>query len=125
MKFIATCPIFQTKAIPSPSFSWGGMLSSSEDLALLSSAGLGGDFLSEASRDILFTSQHLSDGSETGYGFGWFVDMDKFLDARTYKLPKDLYLHLKEIIKGRDLIWHSGTSSGVTAMLILPRKAML
>ncbi len=45
--------------------------------------------------------------------------MGKFLDEHRGRLPPVLYEHLKEISRGRQLVWHNGTASGATAMLLL------
>jgi CubicO group peptidase (beta-lactamase class C family) len=57
------------------SYKWGGAgyLSSSEDLARFGRALLDESVLSEASRELLWTSMTTRDGASTGYGFGWFV----------------------------------------------------
>ena len=96
-----------------------GMLSTSDDLAALGRALVGEDFLSPGSRALLFTSQTLTSGESTGYGLGWFVDMPEFLSAHRSEMPASLYEHLAQISAGRQLIWHSGTANGATAMLLL------
>jgi serine beta-lactamase-like protein LACTB len=96
-----------------------GMLSTAEDLATLANALLDHTYLDSAARSLLFMSQSTLDGGLTGYGFGWFVDMDKFLDDHRSEIPASMYSHLKQISKGRQLIWHSGTANGATAMLLM------
>lgn len=96
-----------------------GMLSSSEDLTKFGGMLLSGPFISHASRSLLFTSQKTSSGVPTGYGFGWFVDMNKFLDDRADRVPPELMAHLKGLYQDRQLIWHSGTASGASAMLLM------
>lgn len=96
-----------------------GMLSTAPDLATFGVWLLTNGDLSSRIRPILFTSQTTLSGSSTGYGFGWFVDMDKFLDDHRSEIPSELYSHLNTISHGRKLIWHSGTASGATAMLLL------
>jgi CubicO group peptidase (beta-lactamase class C family) len=99
-----------------------GMLSTSDDLAALGNALLNDKFPDSTSGSLLFTSQSTLSGESTGYGFGWFVDMDKFLDDHRGEIPLAQYSHLKKISKGRKLIWHSGTAGGATAMLLLVPK---
>lgn len=96
-----------------------GMLSSSVDLALMGNALVTNGFLNEASKELLFNSQKTNDEKLTGYGFGWYVDMHKFLDARKDKIPSQFYTHLSQLFENRQLIWHSGTASGATAILML------
>ena len=57
------------------SYKWagGGFLSTPSDLVTFGSAMLHSDFLTEASRKLLFAPQHKNDGKATEYGFGWFV----------------------------------------------------
>jgi serine beta-lactamase-like protein LACTB, mitochondrial len=96
-----------------------GMLSTTPDLAAFGASLLSNAPLNAQIRPILFTSQATASGESTGYGFGWFVDMDKFLDAHRSEIPTEQYLHLKALGHGRKLFWHSGTASGATAMLLL------
>ncbi len=100
-------------------FAGAGMLSSSSDLAKFGTALVGDSFLAAPSKKLLFSSQNTDDGKPTGYGFGWFVDMNKFLDDRKDKIPPELLAHLKELYTDRQLIWHSGSSSGAISMLLL------
>jgi CubicO group peptidase (beta-lactamase class C family) len=61
------------------SYKWagGGFVSTAEDLVTFGSAHLApGARLAQASLDLLMTSQHTSDGKETGYGVGWFIARD-------------------------------------------------
>ena len=96
-----------------------GMLSTAPDLATLGVSLLNNNNFSSGIRPTLFTSQTTLSGTSTGYGFGWFVDMNKFLDNHRSEIPAQLYSHLNAISHGRKLIWHSGTASGATAMLLL------
>ncbi|PCI31586.1 MAG: hypothetical protein COB54_09415 [Alphaproteobacteria bacterium] len=100
-------------------FAGGGMLSTSRDLAKFGHALVNDSFLNSASRELLFSSQVTTDGRSTGYGLGWFVDMTKFLEDRKDRIPPELYGHLIDLFQDRQLIWHSGTSSGAVAMLLL------
>ena len=100
-------------------FAGGGMLSTSRDLGKFGDALVEGSFLDVESTKLLFSSQRTTDGATTGYGFGWFVDMPKFLTERQDKIPPALYSHLMGLFHDRQLVWHSGTSSGAAAMLLL------
>ena len=57
------------------SYKWagGGFLSTTEDVLAFANAHLGDEFLTEASRKLLFTEQRTRDGEGVGYGFGWFI----------------------------------------------------
>ena len=82
------------------SYKWagGGFLSTTEDLARVGQLLLDGALLKSDSRQLLWTSQRTTDGKETGYGMGWFVDRDA---------------------AGRRRIYHSGGSVGGTAYLLI------
>jgi CubicO group peptidase (beta-lactamase class C family) len=60
------------------SYKWagGGFLSTPEDLVSLLSALLHPGFLSARTRDLLFTPQHLNNGTPTNVGIGWRIDKD-------------------------------------------------
>jgi len=61
------------------SYKWagGGFVATAEDLVTFGSAHLAPSVrLTQASLDLLMTSQHSSDGKETGYGVGWFIARD-------------------------------------------------
>ena len=55
------------------SYKWagGGFLSTPEDMLVFANAHLEPGFLQAETLDMLFTSQRLRDGTETGYGIGW------------------------------------------------------
>lgn len=82
------------------SYKWagGGFLSTTEDLARVGQLLLDGALLEPKTRQLLWTSQHTTDGRETGYGMGWFVDHDP---------------------AGRRRVYHSGGSVGGTAYLLI------
>jgi len=88
------------------SYKWagGGFLSSSEDLVKFGSALLQPGFLKPESLRVLFTSQKMADGKESGYGIGWFVGKSK---------------------SGQRIYHHSGGSVGSTSQLILYPEAHL
>ena len=82
------------------SYKWagGGFLSTTEDVLAFANAHLDGGYLSEASRELLFTEQRTGDGEGVGYGFGWFI--------RTRE-------------DGRRLLSHSGGSVGGTSLMVM------
>lgn len=82
------------------SYKWagGGFLSTTEDLARVGQLLLDGALLQPNTREMLWTSQRTTDGKETGYGMGWFVDRDA---------------------AGRRRVFHSGGSVGGTAYLLI------
>lgn len=89
------------------SYKWagGGFLSTTEDLARVGQLLLDGALLKPETRRMLWTSQRTTDGKETGYGMGWFVDHDA---------------------AGRRRIYHSGGSVGGTAyLLIYPEQKLV
>jgi len=89
------------------SYKWagGGFLSTTEDLARLGQLLLDGAVLKPETRQLLWTSQHTTDGKETGYGMGWFTDHDP---------------------AGRRRVFHSGGSVGGTAyLLIYPEQRLV
>ena len=82
------------------SYKWagGGFLSTTEDVLRFANAHLRDDYLSKASRKMLFTEQRTDAGEGVGYGFGWFIQQD---DA------------------GRRLLSHAGGSVGGTSLMIM------
>jgi CubicO group peptidase (beta-lactamase class C family) len=82
------------------SYKWagGGFLSTTEDLARVGQRLLDGALLTPETRQMLWTSQRTTNGKETGYGMGWFVDRDA---------------------AGRRRVYHSGGSVGGTAYLLI------
>ena len=82
------------------SYKWagGGFLSTTEDVLAFADAHLDDDFLTEASRKLLFTEQKTRDGEGVGYGLGWFI--------RTRE-------------DGRRLLSHSGGSVGGTSLMVM------
>ena len=82
------------------SYKWagGGFLSTTEDVLRFANSHLDDEFLSEASRKLLFTEQRTRDGEGVGYGFGWFI--------RTRE-------------DGRRLLSHSGGSVGGTSLMVM------
>ena len=86
------------------SYKWagGGFLSTAEDLVRFGSAHLKPGWLSAQSLDLLFTSQHTSDGRATEYSVGWFVATDSL---------------------GHRIVYHGGGSVGGTTGFIVDRDA--
>ena len=89
------------------SYKWagGGILSTSEDLARFGNAHLTDEFLQPATIEMLWESQETESGDETGYGIGWFNDVDA---------------------RGRRVVRHSGGSvGGTTNFRILPDDGLV
>lgn len=84
------------------SYKWagGGFLSTPEDLLRFAAAHLSADFLSAATLEVLFASQRLQDGEETGYGIGW---------------------RSGENSRGERIVSHTGGSVGGTTVLVVNR----
>lgn len=82
------------------SYKWagGGFLSHAEDLVRFGSAHLQAGFLQQTTLDLLFTSQRLRSGKETGVGIGWRIGTDQ---------------------EGRRVRHHGGTIEGGRAMLMM------
>jgi len=82
------------------SYKWagGGFLSTPEDMIRFAEAHRAPGFLPQEGLDFLMTSQTLSNGSETGYGFGWTTAEDD---------------------SGRHLVGHTGGSVGGTTLMTM------
>jgi serine beta-lactamase-like protein LACTB len=82
------------------SYKWpsGGFLSNAEDLVRFGSAHLQPGFLRQSTLDVLFTSQKLTSGKETGVGIAWRIGTDP---------------------QGRRILHHGGTIEGGRAMLMM------
>jgi CubicO group peptidase (beta-lactamase class C family) len=82
------------------SYKWagGGFIGTTADLVRFGMAHIDGGVLTPATLEVLWTSQHLNDGSATGYGIGWRVGTDHY---------------------GRRVVSHAGGSIGGTAFLLL------
>lgn len=82
------------------SYKWagGGFLSTPEDLVRFAFAHLDSGFLKPETVRLLWTSQRLRSGEETGYGMGWFTRPDSL---------------------GHRLVAHSGGSVGGNALLLI------
>ncbi|PTL81576.1 serine hydrolase [Vitiosangium sp. GDMCC 1.1324] len=82
------------------SYKWpgGGFLSTAEDLVTFGSAHLQPGFLRKETLALLFTSQKLKSGKETGVGIGWRIGVSS---------------------QGRRILHHRGAIEGGRAMLML------
>jgi len=89
------------------SYKWagGGFISTTEDMLKLGHAYLRSDFIADSTITRFITSQHTTDGEETGYGIGWRSDQDE---------------------KGLSWFGHSGGSvGGSTQFLIYPAERLV
>ncbi|RKG92363.1 class A beta-lactamase-related serine hydrolase [Corallococcus terminator] len=82
------------------SYKWGGggLLSTAEDLVVFGSAHLQPGFLRKETLALLFTSQKLKSGKETGVGIGWRIGVSA---------------------QGRRILHHRGAIEGGRTMLML------
>ena len=82
------------------SYKWagGGFLSNAEDLVRFGSAHLRPGFFSQRTLDLLFTSQRLRSGKDTGVGIAWRIGTDA---------------------KGRRIFHHGGSIDGGRAMVMM------
>jgi CubicO group peptidase (beta-lactamase class C family) len=82
------------------SYKWasGGFLSNAEDLANFGSAVMEPGFLRQDMLDLMFTSQRLRSGEETGVGIAWRIGKDA---------------------KGNRVFHHGGTIEGGRAMIMI------
>jgi serine beta-lactamase-like protein LACTB len=86
------------------SYKWagGGYLSTAEDLVRFGSAHLNTERLGSAALNLLFTSMRTRDGSETGYGLGWYTNRDE---------------------RGHRVVSHTGSAVGGSAILVVDRDS--
>lgn len=107
-KFIegrASCySVWKNNVIESPqvdnSNKWGGggFLSTCTDMLRFGNGLLENKIISPVTRELLFTSLTLSDGTKTGYGLGWSTGTDK---------------------NGRRFVYHVGSPCGSKAYLVI------
>jgi serine beta-lactamase-like protein LACTB, mitochondrial len=92
--------VLKNAAYTDNSYKWagGGFLGSAEDLVRFGSAHLQPGFFSQATLDVLFTSQTLSSGKPTGVGIAWRIGVDG---------------------NGRRILHHGGSLDGGRAMLMM------
>jgi serine beta-lactamase-like protein LACTB, mitochondrial len=76
----------------------GGFLSAPIDIVKLGLTLVNDKFLKKETRELLFTSQKLVNGRETNYGMGWRIGKDA---------------------RGRKYVYHSGTSVGGKAFILI------
>ncbi len=82
----------------------GGFLSTAEDVVRFGGGLLAGKLLKQKTLDLFFTSGKTDNGKETGYGFGWGV----------------------EVKDGKRFVGHSGSPVGGTAILVMrPEKQLV
>ncbi|MEX2605301.1 MAG: serine hydrolase domain-containing protein [Gracilimonas sp.] len=82
----------------------GGYLSTSYDLALMAQNLLNNQFLSESTKQLLWTPATLNNGDKTNYGIGWRIDTDA---------------------KGRRYAHHGGSSiGGRSFLLVYPNEGL-
>jgi CubicO group peptidase (beta-lactamase class C family) len=94
-------------ALVDNSYKWagGGFLSTPTDLVNMSRAMLNHVLLDEKTVKLLFTPQHLEDGTDIHVGIGWRTDTDS---------------------KGRRIVHHGGTiDGGRTFLLIYPDQGLV
>ncbi len=103
------------------SYKWagGGFISSVEDLVRFGSAHLEPGFLPAEGLELLFTSQRLTSGEETGYGVGWSVRLLGDLFSENSPMRDSPLADLR-------VMQHGGSSVGGRAILVLiPEKKMV
>ena len=79
----------------------GGAVSTAEDLGRFAAGHVGGRFLKPTTVEMLFASQRLPDGKETGVGIGWRIGRDE---------------------SGRKFVHHGGTGGGRAFVLLYPSE---
>ena len=100
-------------------YAGAGVLASTHDLARFGVALIGDGFMTECEKGEMFAPTTLTDGSTTDYGLGLYVDFGKFIDARREYLPVPLYESLMAQASQHRIYWHSGTSEGAVAILMI------
>jgi serine beta-lactamase-like protein LACTB, mitochondrial len=100
-------------------YAGAGILASTHDLARFGAALIGDGFMTDGEKGEMFAPATLTDGSTTDYGLGMYVDFGKFIDARREHLPALLYESLMTQASQHRIYWHSGTSEGAVAILMV------
>ena len=100
-------------------YAGAGMLSSTRDLARFGAALMDGAFVTDEARSEMFAPALLKDGTGTDYGLGLYVDFAGFIEARRAYIPDALYESLMAQASRHKVYWHSGTSEGAVAILML------
>ncbi len=104
------------------SYKWagGGFLSTTSDVVTFALAHLGDDYLTDATRNELFTTQNLADGEETGFGIGWMVGWNNQLNNIEDRVPEGKDDAAIDIMgRHMDVVMHSGGAVGGNSMMIL------
>jgi serine beta-lactamase-like protein LACTB, mitochondrial len=100
-------------------YAGAGILASTHDLARFGAALVGDGFMTDREKGKMFAPATLTDGSTTDYGLGLYVDFGKFIEARREHLPVSLYESLMAQASKHRIYWHSGTSEGAVAILMI------
>ena len=100
-------------------YAGAGVLASTHDLARFGAALIGDGFMTDGEKGEMFAPATLTDGSTTDYGLGMYVDFGKFIEARREHLPAPLYESLMAQASQHRIYWHSGTSEGAVAILMV------
>ena len=83
----------------------GGFMSTPLDIVKMGIRILSSDFFKKETLNLMFTSQKLKNGKDTGYGIGWFITKDT---------------------KGRKIVHHTGSSvGGRSIVLMYPEKSVI
>ncbi len=82
----------------------GGLVSTTEDLVRFGAALLRGEIVRRDTVETMFTPQKTRNGSDTGYGLGWYVNTDA---------------------RGRRYLWHDGRGVGGRAAIVIVPHARL
>nr|WP_321440674.1 serine hydrolase domain-containing protein [uncultured Hyphomonas sp.] len=100
-------------------YAGAGMLASTRDLARFGAALMDGAFVTDEARSEMFAPALLKDGTAIDYGLGLYVDFARFIEARRAYIPDALYESLMAQASQHKVYWHSGTSEGAVAILMM------
>ena len=103
------------------SYKWaaGGVVSTSENLVRFGQSWIAPGIFSQRTRDLMWTGQRTTTGKETGYGYGWFVGLDKLVERygeREMEVPEVINSFHSSGVR---IIEHRGGQIGGSAMLII------